>query len=163
MRIGIPEATLIVTLTALGLQILSNVVIRTLVDLRKEKRLRNEVAAFDKELREAISKKDKDKEEKLRKKKPQVDKMRLQASTGRLKATFITYIPFIVVYYLMGDFVSGCNFPSICISSTVAYSPVPIPVIVGASGSVALFWWYSLSSFSLTFALQKILGTSMSL
>ncbi len=88
MRIGIPEATLIVTLTALGLQILSNIVIRTLVDLKREKRLRNEVAAFDKELREAISKKDKDKEEKLKKKKPQVDKMRLQASTGRLEGYF---------------------------------------------------------------------------
>ena len=62
MTIAIPEATLIVTLTALGLQTLSNIVIRKMVDLKKEKRLRTEVAAFDKELREAISKKDKEKD-----------------------------------------------------------------------------------------------------
>lgn len=159
--IGIPESTVIVTLTALALQTLSNIVIRKMVDLKTEKRLRTEVAAFDKELREAIQKKDKEKEAKLKKKKPQVDQMRIKASTGRLKATFITYIPFIIVYYLMGDFVSGCRFPSVCITSVVAYSPIPIPIIVGATGGMALFWWYSLSSFSITFVLQKLLGTSM--
>ena len=160
--ISIPESTVIVTLTALCLQTLSNLVIRRMVDLKTEKRMRTEVAAFDKELREAIQKKDKDKEAKLKKKKPQVDQMRIKASTGRLKATFITYIPFIAVYYLMGDFVSGCHFPSVCITSVVAYSPIPIPIIVGATGGMALFWWYSLSSFSITFVLQKLLGTSMS-
>ena len=156
MNVGIPEATVIVTLTALGLQILSNIVIRLLVDLRKEKRLRTEVAAYDKELRAAIAKKDKDKEEKLKKKKPQVDKMRLQASTGRLKATFITYIPFLLVYYFMASQLGG-------LGAVVAHSPIPIPYVVSATGGMALFWWYSLSSFSITFMLQKLLGTSMSL
>jgi len=146
MKVGIPEATLIVTLTALGLQILSNIVIRLLVDLKKEKRLRTEVAAFDKELREATLKKDKDKEE----------KMRLQASTGRLKATLFTYVPFLLVYYFMASQLGG-------LSTVVAHSPIPIPYVVSATGGMALFWWYSLSSFSITFALQKVLGTSMSL
>ena len=157
MNAGIPETTVIVTLTALGLQIVSNMVIRLLVDLKKEKRLRTEVAAFDKELREAMLKRDKEKEEKLKKKKPQVDKMRLQASTGRLKATFITYIPFLLVYYFMASQLGG-------LGAIVAHSPIPIPYIVSATGGgMALFWWYSLSSFSITFALQKLLGTSMSL
>ena len=156
MKVGIPEATLIVTLTALVLQIISNIVIRLLVDLKKERRLRTEVAAFDKELRAAMTKKDKDKEEKLKKKKPQVDKMRLQMSTGRLKATFLTYIPFLLVYYFMASQLGG-------LGAIVARSPIPIPIIVSSSGGMALFWWYSLSSFSLTFGLQKLLGTSMSL
>ena len=39
LNIGIPETTLIVTLTAIGLGFLSNIATRLLVDLKKEKRL----------------------------------------------------------------------------------------------------------------------------
>ncbi|MDG6925509.1 MAG: DUF106 domain-containing protein [Nitrososphaerota archaeon] len=153
--IMIPESTVIVTLTALGLAVLSNIAVRLLVDLKKERRIRKEVSAFDKELRQAITKKDKAKEEKLKKLKPQYDKMRLTMSTGRLKATVVTYIPFLVVYYLMADILLGG------ISTQVAVSPIPIPYLVSSTGGMALFWWYSLSSFSFSFVLQKLLGTSI--
>ncbi len=154
-HILVPESTILVTLTAIGLAILSNIAVRLLVDLRKERRLRREVAAFDKELRAAMTKKDKAKEEKLKKLKPQYDKMRLSMSTGRLKATVVTYIPFLIVYYVMADVVVGG------ISTQVAMSPLPIPYIVSSTGGMALFWWYSLSSFSFSFVLQKLLGTSI--
>ena len=154
-HIPVPESTILVTLTALGLAVLSNIAVRLLVDLRKERRLRREVAAFDKELRAAITKKDKAKEDKLKKLKPQYDKMRLSMSTGRLKATVVTYIPFLTVYYIMADVVIGG------ISTQVAMSPLPIPYIVSSTGGMALFWWYSLSSFSFSFVLQKLLGTSI--
>jgi uncharacterized membrane protein (DUF106 family) len=154
-HIPIPESTLLVTVTAICLAIFSNIAVRLLVDLKKERRIRKEVGAFDKELREATAKKDKAKEEKLKKLKPQYDKMRLSMSTGRLKATVVTYIPFLAVYYLMADVVVGG------ISTQVAMSPIPIPYLVAANGGMALFWWYSLSSFSFSFVLQKLLGTSI--
>ncbi|MDA4131695.1 MAG: EMC3/TMCO1 family protein [Thaumarchaeota archaeon] len=155
LHIGIPESTIIITLTAIGLAVLSNIAVRLLVDLNKERRLRREVSAFDKELRAATLKKDKAKEEKLKKLKPQYDKMRLSMSTGRLKATVVTYIPFLLVYYSMANLVfSG-------IGTQVAMSPIPIPYLVSSSGGMALFWWYSLSSFSFSFVLQKLLGTSI--
>ncbi len=154
-HIPIPESTLLVTLTAVCLATLSNFVIRRMVDLNKERRLRREVTAFDKELRNAVLKKDKAKEEKLKKLKPQYDKMRITMSTGRLKATLVTYVPFLIVYYVMADVVVGG------INTPVAMSPLPIPYLVSASGSMALFWWYSLSSFSFSFVLQKLLGTSI--
>jgi uncharacterized membrane protein (DUF106 family) len=47
------------------------------------------------------------------------------------------------------------------ISTQVAMSPIPIPYLVAANGGMALFWWYSLSSFSFSFVLQKLLGTSI--
>lgn len=154
--IPVPESTLIVTLTAICLAIFSNIAVRLLVDLKKERRIRKEVGAFDKELREAMTKKDKAKQEKLKKLKPQYDKMRLSMSTGRLKATFVTYIPFLAVYYFMADDVLHG------ISTQVAFSPIPIPYLVSATtGGMALFWWYSLSSFSFSFILQKVLGTSI--
>ena len=153
MKVGIPEATLIVTLTALGLQILSNIVIRLLVDLKKEKRLRSETAAFDKELREAIQKKDKAKEEKLRKLKPQMDQMKLKASTGRFKVLIVTWVPFILVYYFMAGQLGG-------LSTVVAHSPIPIPFIVSTTGTMVLIWWYFLSSLTFGTLLSKLLGTS---
>jgi uncharacterized membrane protein (DUF106 family) len=139
---------------------MSNVATRLLVDLKRERRMRAEVAAFDKELKEATASKDKEKQEKLKKKKPQMDQMRLKASSGRFKVVLVTWLPFIAVYYLMGDFVSGCKFPSICVSGVVAYSPIPIPFIVAANGSMVLIWWYFLSSLSFATLMTKLLGTS---
>jgi len=161
----IPDSTLVVSLTAIALGLMSNVATRFLVDLKKEKRLRAETAAFDKELREAIQKKDKAKEEKLKKIKPQIDQMRLKASTGRFKVLIVTWVPFILVYYFMGDFVSGCSFPHICISSVVANSPIPIPLIVSwipnvGHGTMVLIWWYFLSSLTFGTLLSKLLGTA---
>lgn len=142
---------------------MSNIATRLLVDLKRERRMRAEVAAFDKELRAAVSSKDKEKEEKLKKKKPQMDSMRLKASTGRFKVVLVTWIPFIAVYYLMGDFVSGCKFPTICVSGVVAFSPLPIPFIVAANGSMVLIWWYFLSSLSFSTIMTKLLGTSQTM
>ncbi len=142
---------------------MSNVATRLLVDLKRERRMRAEVAAFDKELKAAVAAKDKDKEDKLKKKKPQMDQMRLKASSGRFKVVLVTWLPFIAVYYLMGDFVSGCKFPSICVSGVVAYSPIPIPFIVAANGSMVLIWWYFLSSLSFSTLMTKLLGTSQTM
>jgi uncharacterized membrane protein (DUF106 family) len=142
---------------------MSNVATRLLVDLKRERRMRAEVAAFDKELKEATASKDKEKQEKLKKKKPQMDQMRLKASSGRFKVVIVTWLPFIAVYYLMGDFVSGCKFPSICVSGVVAYSPIPIPFIVAANGSMVLIWWYFLSSLSFSTLMTKLLGTSQTM
>jgi uncharacterized membrane protein (DUF106 family) len=142
---------------------MSNVATRLLVDLKRERRMRAEVAAFDKELKAATASKDKEKQEKLKKKKPQMDQMRLKASSGRFKVVLVTWLPFIAVYYLMGDFVSGCKFPSICVSGVVAYSPIPIPFIVAANGSMVLIWWYFLSSLSFSTLMTKLLGTSQTM
>ena len=159
MTLAIPESTLIITCTAIFLGFMSNVATRLLVDLKRERRMRAEVAAFDKELKEATAGKDKEKMEKLKKKKPQMDQMRLKASSGRFKVVLVTWLPFIAVYYLMGDFVSGCKFPSICVSGVVAYSPIPIPFIV-VGGHMVLIWWYFLSSLSFSTLMTKLLGTS---
>jgi len=153
LSIAIPESTLIITVTAISLGFLSNIATRLLVDLKKERRMRAEVAAFDKELKEAIANKEKDKEERLKKKKVQMDQMRLKASTGRFKVVLVTWLPFIGVYYLMANFVGG-------FSEAVAYSPLPIPFIVAANGSMVLIWWYFLSSLSFATLMTKLLGTS---
>lgn len=139
------------------------------MDLKKERRMKKEVADFDKELKEAVANKDKQKEEKLKKKKPQVDKMRISASTGRLKVTLITWVPFILLYYFMATLVGGYGSP-------VACSPIPIPYITSTevipnicnyivSGvkidlpHMPLLWWYFISSLSFGTIVSKLLGT----
>jgi len=154
VSIAIPESTLIITITAVSLGFMSNIATRLLVDLKKERRIKAEVAAFDRELKQAVADKDKDKEEKLKKKKTQMDQMRLKASTGRFKVVIVTWLPFIAVYYLMANFVGG-------FSQAVAYSPLPIPYIVDpGTHSMVLIWWYFLSSLSFATLMTKLLGTS---
>jgi uncharacterized membrane protein (DUF106 family) len=153
--------------TAIGLGIASNVATRLLVDLKKERRMKKEVADFDKELKEAVGKKDTQKEEKLKKKKPQVDQMRLKASTGRLKVTLITWVPFILLYYFMASQVGGYGSP-------VACSPIPIPYITSVDAKICnyvvngvmvnlpnmpLLWWYFIASLAFGTIVSKILGT----
>lgn len=123
-----------------------------MVDLKKEKRIKQEIAEFDKELKDAVLKKDAQREEKLKKRKPQMDKMRLKASSGRFKVFIVTWVPFIVLYYLMAELVGGYYAP-------VAVSPLPIPYIVSADGSLPLLWWYFISSLSFNTMLGKVLGT----
>ncbi len=122
------------------------------MDLKKEKRIKGEIADFDKELRAAVASKDKQKEERLRKRKPQMDQMRLKASSGRFKVFLVTWVPFILLYYFMATLVGGYYAP-------VAFSPVPIPYIVAADGHVPLLWWYFISSLSFNTMLGKVLGT----
>jgi uncharacterized membrane protein (DUF106 family) len=153
MTMSIPESTLVITLTAVGLAVASNVATRLLVDLKTEKRLKAEVAEFDKDLRDAMAKKDKDREERLKKKKPQIDQMRMKASTGRFKVLIFTWVPFIIVYYAVAGQVGGFG-------EAVALSPLPIPYIVAANGNMVLIWWYFLSSLSWGTIVSKLLGTA---
>ena len=140
--------------------------------------MKKDVADFDKELKEAVANKDKQKEEKLKKKKPQIDQMRLKASTGRLKVTLITWVPFILLYYFMATLVGGYG-------SSVVCSPIPIPYITStdpylvggvdqhiceyvisgvrvALPHMPLLWWYFISSLSFSTLISKILGTQPS-
>jgi len=161
VSLPIPVSTEIITFTAIALGFMSNIATRLLVDLKKERRIKAEVAAFDRELKHAVADKDKDKEDKLKKKKTQMDQMRLKASTGRFKVVIVTWVPFILVYYFMASLIGGCAIFSGCgFSQPVAFSPIPIPYIVAANGSMVLIWWYFLSSLSFATLMTKVLGTS---
>jgi uncharacterized membrane protein (DUF106 family) len=153
-----PEATLIVTLTSIGLGLVTQIVTRTVVDLKKERRMRAEVNEFNKEKREATQKGDKVRLEKLKKRELQVRQEQAKVSTARLKVTAITFVPLLAVYYLMANFLGGFNV-------LVVYSPLPIPYLAAtlpntAYWYISLFWWYMLSSFTFSTMLSKLLHTT---
>jgi uncharacterized membrane protein (DUF106 family) len=154
----IPEATFIVTLTSISLGLITQLVTRRVVDLNKERRMKAEVNAFNKEKRDATAAGDKAKLEKLKKRELQVRQEQAKVSTARFKVTAITFIPLLGVYYLMANFLGG-------FSVVVAYSPVPIPYLVDwpstqAYGFLTLFWWYLLSSFTFSTVLSRALHTT---
>lgn len=152
MTLGIPDTTFIVTFTALGLGIVTNLLTRQFVDLARERRMKAEIAQYQAELREAVKNKDKAKEDRLKKRDLQIKQMNAKVSTARLRVTAITFIPFIALYYLMAGFLGGFG-------AVVAYSPIPIPYIVSATGTVPLFWWYTISSLAFSPMLTKLFGT----
>ena len=153
-----PVSTVVVTLTSVSLGFVTQLVTRRIVDLNKERKMRAEVNAFNKEKREATLAKDKAKLEKLKKRELQVRQEQAKVSTARLKVTAITFVPLLVVYYLMATFLGGY-------SVIVAFTPVPIPVIaaptlVAGVFEVSLFWWYFLSSFTFSTMLSRLLHTT---
>jgi len=151
--VSIPESTLLVTTTSIGLSLVTQLVTRKVVNLDAERRMKAEVSAFNKEKREATLAKDKAKLEKLKKRELPMRQEQAKVSTARLKVTAITFVPLLAVYYLMASFLGG-------FSVVVAHSPLPIPFLVGAEGTMALFWWYMLSSFTFSTILTKLLHTT---
>jgi len=153
-----PFSTFVVTLTSIGLGLVTQLVTRRIVDLDKERKMRAEVNAFNKEKREAQLAGDKTKLEKLKRRELQMAQERSKVSMARLKVTGITFVPLLVVYYLMSYLLGGFNI-------LVAYSPVPIPILVAPFGATAygfmsLFFWYMLSSFTFSTMLSKALHTT---
>jgi len=153
-----PVSTVIVTLTSVSLGFVTQLVTRRVVDLGKERRMRAEVSAFQKEKQEATKAGDKVKLEKLKKRELAVRSEQAKVSTARLKVTGITFVPLLVVYYLMATFLGGYGV-------IVAYTPIPIPIIaaptlIAGRFEVSLFWWYFLSSFTFSTMLSRLLHTT---
>jgi uncharacterized membrane protein (DUF106 family) len=153
-----PDSTILVTLTSVVLGLVTQVVTRKVVDLNKERRMRAELNAFNKEKREATLANDKVKLEKLKKREVSMRQEQAKVSTARLKVTAITFVPLLLVYYLMATFLGGY-------SVIVAYVPMQIPVIAAPTArasifEVSLFWWYFLSSFTFSTMLSRLLHTN---
>lgn len=149
----LPESTVTVTLTSLGLGLLTQTVTRVFVDLGKERKMKAELNAFNKEKKDATLAKDKAKQEKLKKKELAMRQAQSKVQLARTKVTFITIVPLFLVYYLMASFLGGYG-------SIVAFSPIPIPYLVGANGEMVLIWWYILGSFTFSSLLSRLLRTT---
>lgn len=153
-----PVSTVLVTVTSVALGLVTQIVTKKVVDLNAERRMRAEVSAFNKEKREASLAKDKDKVEKLKKRELAMQQEQLKVQKARFKVMGITTVPLILVYYLMASFLGGYGV-------IVAFTPIPIPVITGATQNpavydVSLFWWYFLSSFTFSTMLGRLLHTT---
>src|SRR5713226_5686684 len=101
MTYPIPLSTLLVTLTAVGVGLVSNLLTRRFVDLNAERRIKAELNAFNVELKAAVKSNDKEKEQRLKKKEQQMAQMRLKMSSARTKISLGTILPFLGGYYVI--------------------------------------------------------------
>jgi uncharacterized membrane protein (DUF106 family) len=148
----IPYSTLLLVVTSIGLNLISQVATRLLTNINESRRVAREAKQFRSELMDAIKKGDKAKEAKLKKKEKSIKEMEMKSSNQRLKASFLFIIPFMLIYW----FISGL----IGATSVVAQSPIQIPIIVSESG-VQLFWWYLITSFAFSSVITKLAGTGL--
>ncbi|MEM2210702.1 MAG: EMC3/TMCO1 family protein [Nitrososphaerales archaeon] len=153
--------TLLITSVAISLVLISNIVTRLFVDIERERRVRKEVMEYQKAMRQAIMSGDEAKLAKLKRKEKQMRDLQMKVSFGRMKVMLIFWIPFIIVYYLLVNYVGGMGVP-------VAISPIYIPFITMmvtidsiTIPSLNLFWWYFISSISFSTIISKLIGTSI--
>ena len=163
MSLGIPDSTLVLTLTAVGFGLISNLLTRKFVNLEAERRIKAEINDFTKAMKNATKSGNKTEQEKLKKKEPSIQQMRIKMSSARSKVALYTIVPFFAIYYLVLFLVGNVY---------VAWMPFPLPYICwtppGASsclvhsGATAMnaFGWYLVSSFSFQGLLTRILKTS---
>jgi len=146
----IPYSTLLIVLTSLGLNVVSQVATRFLVNVEESRRIAREAKQFRKDLMDAVKKGDKAREEKLRKKEKGIREMELKSSNQRLKSSLIFLIPFMLIFWFVSSLVGSV--------SVVAYSPISL-IVTGQD--LQLFWWYLITSFSFSTVITKLAGTSL--
>ena len=149
-------STVILTLTAVGFTVVSNVLIRRFVDLKAERRARAEYNEYMKQLRDAIKRKDKKEEEKLRKRQQTMQMMQTKASFARMKVSLYTIVPFFIIYGLLLSFLGNV---------AGAYSPFYIPYLMSntlfnGGYYVNTFGWYIISSFSFSGMIMRLMKTT---
>jgi len=150
----IPDSTLLLTFTAIGFGLISNLITRRFVDLDAERRVKAEINEYTKAVKAATKAGNKHEQEKLKKKEASINQMRLKMSSARSKVALYTIVPFFVIYYLVLSFVGP----------TAAISPFPIPYLAqaeapGGGFAVSQFGWYLISSFAFSGLMTKLLKT----
>ena len=167
----IPDSTMLMTFTAVGFALMSNLFTRRFVDLDQERRIKAEINQYQAAMKAAVKNNDKKEQERLKKKETSINQMRLKMSSARTKVGFATIIPFIVIYYLVIYLAGPCP---------VAISPIPITIgnylmstglpagiscpgvpaaLQGAAAYVTPFGWYLISSFSFSTLTMRLLKT----
>lgn len=167
MTLNIPDSTVVMTLTAVGFGVMSNLLTRKFVDLDAERRIKAEINEYTKAMKAAVKAGDKQEQEKLKKKEASVNQMRMKMSSARSKVALYTIVPFFAIYYLV-LFIVG--------SPPAAYSPFYIPYIMSTTLSAAQiaagavhqaagvayvspFGWYLISSFTFSGLMTRLLKT----
>lgn len=153
------------------LNFFNSVVRRKLVDQVKLKRIMKETRAWQKERMAAMRSKDQARVEQLSKKSGYMNKMSMEIMQMNMRPMIITFVPLILIFYLV--------LPQL-FSHTVALSPISLNVIPGGffqltctaeqaanldhvcdqENALYLWAWYFLSSIAFSGIIMKITKTS---
>ena len=146
----IPLSTLFTIGVAITLALISSTAAKLLVDYDMVRSTMKEVQSWQKELNAARKANDQQTLSKLQKKQAAMMKQQSRASMEQMKVTAVTFVPFLLIWYLLNA-VFG--------PYTIAYAPFPLPVM---GTTLRFFYWYFLCSLAMNFPLMRIFGIGMS-
>ena len=142
-----------VVLMAIGVNLLYAFGRRRFTDMEKLRRINAEMKAFRTEYSAAIKEGNKQKIERLKRKQQQMQKMQMEQSMSQMKPTLFFMLPLLGGYYLMSLIVG---------SSTLAISPIGIPLLITAiPNRLPFYWWYFICSFAFSGIISRLLGLTL--
>jgi len=148
-----PQSTIFTLIVAVFLGLMSSTAAKLLVDYDMVRNVTKEFQAWRKEMDAAKKANDNQTVNKLMKKQQAMTKLQAKASMEQFKVTAVTFVPFLLLWYLLNAVLGGV---------TVAVSPFPLPLI-GGNGMNMVFWqWYFLSSFAINFPMMRLFGIGLS-
>jgi len=143
-----PTSAFLIFLVALGISIVSMMVYRYMVDLRRLRTVSQEVRKYNEVLKKAQNSGDQAMLRRLRREERRLKQLSGYSQKQRLRVTMVTIIPFSLVSLLLGLLYS---------ETFVATLPFKTPF-----GSQLNFYvWYTLCYFAVYFPLTRMFGVSM--
>jgi uncharacterized membrane protein (DUF106 family) len=146
----IPQATILTVGIAVALGLTSATAAKLLVDYDMVKSSMRDFQAWNKEVQAARKANDTQTMNKLMKKQQAMTKLQARASMEQFKVTAVTFVPFLLLWYLLSA-VFG--------KTVVAISPFPLPL---AGTQLSFVSWYFLSSFAVNFPIMRLFGIGIS-
>jgi uncharacterized membrane protein (DUF106 family) len=145
-----PQATLFTVGIAVALGLMSATAAKLLVDYDMVRNSMREFQLWNKELQQARKANDNQTVSKLMKKQQTMTKLQAKASMEQFKVTAVTFVPFLLIWYLLSAVFSH---------NIVAVSPFPLPL---AGSQLTFVSWYFLSSFAVNFPIMRLFGIGIS-
>lgn len=153
-----PESTLFIFLIAAILSLITSAANRFLVDVKRMKKVMEEVNAWRMQLEKAKKSNDKKLLAKVMKKQEAIMKLQSRAMWDRMKVSLIFLAPFWIIFMILNRFFA---------SNPVALSPFSIPVLLSGPTDPAygarqllFFSWYIICSFAVSLPLSRLLGVN---
>jgi len=144
-----PRSTFFVMGLALILGLTSSTAAKLLVDYDMIRKTAKEFQAWRKEVDAAKKANDNQTLSKLMKKQQAMMKLQSRASMEQFKVTAVTFVPFLLLWYLFNAVFAG---------QIVAISPWQLPL---AGINLNFVSWYFLSSFAVNFPMMRLFGIGM--
>lgn len=151
----IPEATVFIIGIAIALGLMSSTAAKLLVDYKMVRNVTKEYQAWRRELDKARKTNDNQQVSKLMKKQQAMMKLQSRASMEQFKVTAVTFVPFLLIWYLLSAVFTG---------HVVAVAPFWLPFIGDEKSpmNMQFFQWYFLTSFAVNFPMMRLFGIGMS-
>lgn len=144
-----PHSTVFTLGVAIVLGLTSSTAAKLLVDYDMVKTTMRDFQAWRKEMDKARKANDNQALSKLMKKQQAMTKLQARASMEQFKVTAVTFVPFLILWYLLNA-VFG--------HQIVAIAPWPLPF---AGTHLNFVSWYFLSSFAVNFPMMRLFGIGM--